>query len=148
MIRTTAEVGAALSADRRRPVRRTLNYDSRAEGQVTRLSVAANHALRSDRCAVDAHRCRVGLSASDHTGFEGVRERIDQRISGRCDRRMCPSDSEIADALCEVELVMMLRDDDLRCARSCGRGCGASAAVVNDSGHAREQRLLIHFSDR
>ena len=57
------------------------------------------------------------------------------------------SDTEVADALGPVVLVVVLRDDDLRCAglRGCGRG--SRSAVVDDGCDAFEQLLLVDLAD-
>ena len=82
-----------------------------------------------------------------HIGLEGVLECARQRVDGRYDGRVCASDSEVVDSLCEVVLIVVLGDDDLGRSGSGGRGCGACATVVDDGGDSFEQRLLVDLSD-
>jgi len=109
--------------------------------------VGAYQAVGGDQCAVAAHCRGDGAGTGSHSGFEGVIECARQRVGGRYDGRVCASDSEVVDSLCEVVLIVVLGDDDLGCTGSRGRGCGAGAAVVVDGGDSFEQRLLVDLSD-
>ena len=78
---------------------------------------------------------------------ERARQRRGQRRRGRCGR-VGGTDAELADPAGAVVLVVMLRGDDLRCAGARGRRGRAGAAVMDDRGNPREQRLVVDVADR
>ena len=95
-------------------------------------------ALGGGLCAIAAHCGGDGLGTGSHVGLEGVLESARQRIGGRCAGCVRGSDAEVVDTLGPVVLVVVLGNDDLRCAGSRGCGRGARAAVVDDGGNPFE----------
>jgi hypothetical protein len=103
--------------------------------------------LCRDVCAVSPYGVGDEFGVGGHVWLERVAEGLGQRLGGGCAGRVRGSDSEVLDSLCEVGLVVHLRDDDLRRSSAGGRGRCPGAAVVHDRGDPPEQRLLIDLAD-
>src|SRR5687767_13040999 len=57
------------------------------------------------------------------------------------------TDPQVPDSAGPIRLISNLRHDHLSSPRPRGRCRSASTAVVNDSSHSREQRLLVDLTD-
>lgn len=74
-------------------------------------------------------------------------QRNRQRFGSRRRSVVCRADPEIPDSARPVRLISDLRDDYLRSTRPRGSRRRAGAAVVDDRGHSRKQRLLVDLAD-
>ena len=98
-------------------------------------------------CSIGAHFRRDAAGACSCCGMQRQFEGVLKRFEGGRLARMRKSAAEVLDAVGKVELIVMLRNDDLRRTGARRGGCRAGASMVQRGCDAGEQGLLVDLVD-